>query len=139
IYNRISGWVNERIEQVVDVVKVGEKESEDGEAAEALADGDLSPEVAAIAEGAPPVDSEVAGETGTAEEEVTGAETAPDAAPDGAEAPEDADDQLAHDILRTILPTFAPEGSESELADPVDFLVGLVEDKAMDVKTLGVT
>ena len=51
----------------------------------------------------------------------------------------DSDRELADDILRTLLPTFSQEPNEDGLADPVDFLVGLVETKATDVRTLGLT
>jgi membrane protein len=49
------------------------------------------------------------------------------------------DRELADAILRTLLPTIAHESEENGLANPVDMLVGLVESKATDVRTLGLT
>lgn len=94
VYRQISSWVDDRIDQVVHVVRA-------------------SDEPAPVEEGA----------------------TAPIAPPTA----EDPDQKLADDILRTLLPTFSHENGEDGLADPVSFLVGLVETKATDVRTLGLT
>lgn len=110
IYGEISDFVKYRIDQVVHVVR---------------ASNDEPPSSAA---NTAPVES------GTDQP----AETATDGLPETATS-SDSDRELADDILRTLLPTFSQESSENGLADPVDFLVGLVETKATDVRTLGLT
>ncbi|MDP2326369.1 MAG: YihY/virulence factor BrkB family protein, partial [Gammaproteobacteria bacterium] len=87
----------------------------------------------------------VPGSNGGAVEGTSGGlESQPEEAlrPEGAVAgPGDTDEdnqKLANDILRTMFPTTASNGDE-ELFDPVQFLVGMVEDKATDVRTLGLT
>lgn len=131
IYDKISSWVDQRIDQVVVVVK-GSQENSEGSV--------------------PPLDSEgeaalTEGETASSEEIVTVAidpTTPPEESEESTEAPAivdatptDSDKQLANDILRTILPSFGSD--DQDLEDPVDFLVGLVEGKATDIKTLGLT
>jgi membrane protein len=72
----------------------------------------------------------------------TGGDTLAEASappPPAAPSSTDSDRELADDILRTLLPTFSQHYNEDGLADPVDFLVGLVESKATDVRTLGLT
>ena len=119
IYGQISDWVNHRIEQVVHVVQssVGGDEPAEDAVNEAGA-ASVAEEVAtaAVEPGAPPAES---------------------AAP----PPEsrDASQELVTDILRIFLPTISQEANENGLADPVDFIVGLVESKATDVRTLGLT
>lgn len=51
----------------------------------------------------------------------------------------DASEDLVTDILRIFLPTISKEADENGLADPVEFIVDIVESKATDVRTLGLT
>lgn len=137
IYDKISSWVDQRIDQVVVVVKGSQENPED---------------IPPTEESTPPLESSeegalTEGEVAPSDEVVTvtiDPTTPPEESEESTEAPEivdatptDSDKQLANDILRTILPSFGSD--DQDLEDPVDFLVGLVEGKATDIKTLGLT
>lgn len=111
IYLQISDWVDNRIDQIVDVVRSANEEPP-------IADPALSATITP-APATPAV-------------EPTPAEVA-------AAISSDSDRELANAILRTLLPTISQESEKNGLANPVDVLVGLVETKATDVRTLGLT
>ena len=114
IYVQISDWVDHRIDQVVDVVRTSKEDTSVEDA--------VAPEL-------DPVLTEVAD---PAVEEA--------AATDPAPLSSESDRELANAILRTLLPTISQEADEKNgLANPVDMIVGLVETKATDVRTLGLT
>lgn len=137
IYDKISSWVDQRIDQVVVVVKGSQESPEEDPTTEDStplldAEGDI-----AVTEGAEELTEDVV-------TVVVDPTDAPEGTEESTEAPEivdatptDSDKQLANDILRTILPSFGSD--DEDLEDPVDFLVGLVEGKATDIKTLGLT
>ncbi len=112
IYVQISNWVDHRIDQVVDVVRTSKIDS--------------SVEDAAVSN----VDPVLTDATVPAPESTT-----TDEGPQSSES----DRELANAILRILLPTISQESEENGLANPVDVLVGLVETKATDVRTLGLT
>ena len=126
IYSKISGWVDHRIEQVVDVVR-GSHEEKSAE------------------ENTPVTPSEEDEEVPEEDPMLTKAETPPpdvETSPDPASVTTgstDSDKRLADDIMRTLLPSFTNGDDDEDLADPVAFIVGLVEEKATDMKTLGLT
>ncbi|MBL7648550.1 MAG: YihY/virulence factor BrkB family protein [Candidatus Hydrogenedentes bacterium] len=111
IYGQISDWVNHRIEQVVHVVRssIGGEETPRDDVGEEVVPA--AHEAATVA--------------------VAPAATPPEAS--------DASQELVTDILRIFLPTISQEADENGLADPVEFIVDIVESKATDVRTLGLT
>lgn len=111
IYLQISDWVDSRIDQVVAVVR----SSDDAPTVEDPAAQALDPAAATPGAASPPTDDNAAALSSASDRE------------------------LADAILRTLLPTISQESEENGLANPVDVLVGLVETKATDVRTLGLT
>ncbi len=141
IYDKISGWVDQRIDQVVVVVKGSQEPKEEGSPDAAPADDPVSPPDSALESDLTdavedPSEVVVAVTIDDSETPEGEAETAPTVEIVDAN-PTESDKQLANDILRTILPSFGSD--DEDLEDPVDFLVGLVEGKATDIKTLGLT
>lgn len=131
VYGKVSDWIDGRITQVVHVVKGDDEE-------EAAVEGEAVEE--ANVETIPPDDE---GAVEVTEDTATAAAPAEEAPSSGIAAPvvkstED-DQKLANDILRTMFPTTVAEGGDEELFDPVGFLVEMMEDKAMDIRTLGLT
>lgn len=126
VYGRVSDWIDVHITQVVQVVKGADEEKSDD-----TLEGDGTVEAGPEDVVEPPA-------------EAAGLESQPAILlqPEGTTAaPSDTEEdnkKLANDILRTMFPTTATNGDD-ELFDPVQFLVGMVEDKATDVRTLGLT
>ena len=109
IYGQISDWVNHRIEQVVHVVR-SSVGSEEAPGDEATVPATDEPATAADVPAATPPEEK-----------------------------SDASQELVTDILRIFLPTISQEADENGLTDPVEFIVDIVESKATDVRTLGLT
>lgn len=124
IYGQISHWVNDRINQVVHLVRTSDEGSAVSDANPAPAEEE--DEVASASEdGQPPTLAEVP-------------VTIPmPSAPQLASSVSDR--KLVNAIAKTFLPTFSTEPAEGGMVDPVEFLVNLVEIKATDVRTLGLT
>jgi membrane protein len=116
IYLQISDWVDNRIDQVVDVVR-SSKEKEPPEQTLPVT-----------------LDLDIPGRDAT--ETPLSASDSPE---DADALSSESDRELANAILRTLLPTISQESEKNGLANPVDMLVGLVESKATDVRTLGLT
>ncbi|MBX3176488.1 MAG: YihY family inner membrane protein [Candidatus Hydrogenedentes bacterium] len=134
IYGQVSDWIDGHITKAMEVVQVVKGGEEDGEPAPA----DLyeSPEPViprAESEGDP-----ATAQAANAAIAVEGGD-AVDAPEGGDSIPTEDDQQLVNDILKTMFPTMTVDMDEGEYFDPVGFLVGMVEERATDVRTLGLT
>lgn len=145
VYGQISVWLNSRIDQVVQVVKVtgddkGAPDTDGGidPAGGRSAPGQkATPEAKNVGVPAPVVHAGDATIPGLSPPDEGGE-------PDGEIATGEAvstesDRELADVILKTMFPTFSHTAGDGTQVDPVEFLVGMVEDKATDIKTLGLT
>ncbi len=150
VYVKISGWLDQRIEQVVDVVKgsheVAEvKEATAGDTPEGqpVSEPTAANDPVTLSDGVPvdPVvvvtENEVQNETDV--DNPIAALVAVAESEEGMKDSTDSDKELANAILRQIIPSFGNESNEGELVDPVKLLVGLVENKTTDIRTLGLT
>lgn len=122
IYGQISHWVNNRINQVVHLVRTSDE-------------GNTPPETVpaedAVELSAPPDDGA---------RPLAGDVPVPIPMPAAPELTSSVSDRkLVNAIAKTFLPTFSTEPVEGGMVDPVEFLVNLVEIKATDVRTLGLT
>lgn len=134
IYGQVSDWLDDRITQVVQVVKGPGGDDGPQDAGTVALETGLATAPEAVSEGAVPPAMDAAPQTpvpvGEALEE--------SGIPVDSAATED-DKKFIQDMLRAAFPTMAAEVGEGELFDPVNFIVGMVEDKATDVRTLGLT
>jgi membrane protein len=133
IYGKISVWVDQRIEQVVHVVK-GSGEPTEEEASDAVSDsaeGDAVANGEVVAQSTDPVNE--------AQEPDPQPDTEPPVPEPIPEGSTESDKRLADDILRTLFPTFFEGNTGEDLTNPIEFIMGLVEEKATDIKTLGLT
>lgn len=135
VYAQVSDWLDRQIThvgRVVEVVKFsGKEDAPDGESEAPPVDAASPPGGDDVV--APAADSPVAVQAPQQEEAPPATESDPGAAATAE------DQQFIQDILKALFPTMTAEMSEGELFDPVSFIVDMVEDKATDVRTLGLT